>query len=81
MSKPPVDPPETEPTPPVIPSEEGLLAGIDEHSKRYLGAIAASGVIGAGLAGPPGALVGAGIGVAVCTIHYVTERVKQKDES
>jgi hypothetical protein len=67
--------------PPAEPPEYGLLAGIDAHSKRYLAVIAASGAIGAGLGGPPGALVGAGIGVAGCTAHYVAERAKRKGTS
>jgi hypothetical protein len=69
------------PTPPADPPNGGLLAEIDEHSKRYLGVIAVSGAVGAGLGGPPGALVGAGIGVAGCAVHYVADRMKRKGDS
>jgi hypothetical protein len=79
MPRPPAEPSETVAKSPAEIPENSLLAVMDPHSRRYLGVIATGGAIGAGLGGPPGALVGAGIGLAGCAVHYVAERAKRKN--
>lgn len=68
------------PKPPTESDPPSLPAAIDEHSKVYIGIIGASATSGAILGGPPGALIGAGVGVAGCTAHYVRGKAaKRKD--
>jgi len=54
---------------------------VDPHSRFYLGVVGAAGETGALLGGPPGALIGAGIGLAGCAVHYVSERRKPQGGS
>jgi hypothetical protein len=90
MNKPPVDGdddpanPSVEINEPAKPSTEmdappNLADLVDPDSAVYLAAIGTSGTVGAVLGGPPGALIGAGIGVAVSAIHYVAGRPKRSD--